>query len=211
MLAHSTKECFMQQNTSVSLEEEFETFINMQISEGRFASESEVVQAGLRLLKERERKVRALRMKLQMGDSLEEILRELDHEFVRLKTEVIRGDGGIEITKEKLIEALDSIEELRALAKSSSSLTDKQEELANARFGGKKALANAALVFEEGLNKGVWNKSVEAQLRAMALSGCFTKQQNPNFWCKMAADIYFKAKAKDFEGEYTSETINANK
>jgi len=77
----------MQKNTSVSLGERFETFINMQISEGRFASASEVIRAGLRLLEERELKVQVLRMELQKGEesgfgdyALEEILGELDNE-----------------------------------------------------------------------------------------------------------------------------------
>ncbi|WP_218079615.1 type II toxin-antitoxin system ParD family antitoxin [Anthocerotibacter panamensis] len=75
----------MQKNTSVTLGEHFETFIAVQIQAGRFASASEVIRAGLRLLEEQEMKVQALRRALQEGEesglaeySLQGLLHELD-------------------------------------------------------------------------------------------------------------------------------------
>ena len=58
----------MGRNTSFSLGEHFDTFIEAQVSQGRFASSSEVVRAGLRLLEEREARVGALRAALIEGE-----------------------------------------------------------------------------------------------------------------------------------------------
>ena len=46
----------MNKNTSISLGEHFDQFIKNSISEGRFKNVSEVIRAGLRLLKEEENK-----------------------------------------------------------------------------------------------------------------------------------------------------------
>lgn len=77
----------MQKNTSVTLGEHFETFIASQVNNGRFASASEAIRAGLRLLEERELKLMALRQALQDGEksgiaeySLQGLLAELDEE-----------------------------------------------------------------------------------------------------------------------------------
>ncbi|RZK01676.1 MAG: type II toxin-antitoxin system ParD family antitoxin [Flavobacterium sp.] len=51
----------MGKNTSISLGNHFETFIENSVSKGRFSNASEVVRAGLRLLEEEEEKVVALR------------------------------------------------------------------------------------------------------------------------------------------------------
>ena len=50
----------MAKNTSISLGNHFETFINSQLNTGRFHSTSEVIRAGLRLLENNERKLKAL-------------------------------------------------------------------------------------------------------------------------------------------------------
>lgn len=57
----------MSKNTSISLSEHFNSFIEQQIASGRFSSASEVVRAGLRLLEREEDKLKALRLALQEG------------------------------------------------------------------------------------------------------------------------------------------------
>lgn len=57
----------MNRNTSVSLGNYFDNFIQSRISEGRFKNASEVVRAGLRLLEEEENKIVALRQAIQEG------------------------------------------------------------------------------------------------------------------------------------------------
>ena len=48
-------------NTSVSLGNYFDQFVNSQVSTGRYKNVSEVIRAGLRLLEDEESKVIALR------------------------------------------------------------------------------------------------------------------------------------------------------
>ena len=57
----------MGRNTSISLGNHFETFIESTISKGRYTNASEVVRAGLRLLEEEENKVVALRNAIKEG------------------------------------------------------------------------------------------------------------------------------------------------
>jgi antitoxin ParD1/3/4 len=58
----------MPRNTSVTLGEHFDAFVNQKIAEGRFQSVSEAVRAGLRRLEEDEAKLEALRAKLRAGE-----------------------------------------------------------------------------------------------------------------------------------------------
>ena len=57
----------MGKNTSVSLGDHFETFVEESISKGRFQNASEVIRAGLRMLEEEENKILALRNAIQDG------------------------------------------------------------------------------------------------------------------------------------------------
>ncbi|WP_268845957.1 type II toxin-antitoxin system ParD family antitoxin [Flavobacterium aestivum] len=57
----------MGKNTSISLGNHFESFIESSISTGRFNNASEVVRAGLRLLEDEENKIVALKKAIQEG------------------------------------------------------------------------------------------------------------------------------------------------
>jgi antitoxin ParD1/3/4 len=58
----------MDKNTSFSLGEHFWSFVEAKVAEGRYASATDVVRAGLRLLEEREAKLVALRAALVEGE-----------------------------------------------------------------------------------------------------------------------------------------------
>ena len=57
----------MRRNTSVSLGNYFEDFVDDRISEGRYKNASEVIRAGLRLLEEDENRIQALKNAIQEG------------------------------------------------------------------------------------------------------------------------------------------------
>ena len=57
----------MSRNTSISIGDYFDSFIQNRISDGRFKNASEVVLAGLRLLEEEENRIIALREVIQEG------------------------------------------------------------------------------------------------------------------------------------------------
>lgn len=57
----------MGRNTSVSLGNHFENFVEARISEGRYKNASEVIRAGLRLLEEEESKIQILKKAIQEG------------------------------------------------------------------------------------------------------------------------------------------------
>ena len=58
----------MGKNTSISLGDHFENFINSQIKSGRYGSVSEVIRTALRLLENEERKLNELRNALIAGE-----------------------------------------------------------------------------------------------------------------------------------------------
>ena len=57
----------MPTNTSIVLNDHFREFASRKVREGRYASTSEVVRAGLRLLEEEEEKLEALRHAIREG------------------------------------------------------------------------------------------------------------------------------------------------
>ena len=58
----------MGKNTSISLGDYFENFINNEIKSGRYGSVSEVIRTALRLLESEERKLNDLRNALMAGE-----------------------------------------------------------------------------------------------------------------------------------------------
>ena len=57
----------MSRNTSISLGNYFDRFVQSRLTSGRFKNASEVIRAGLRLLEEEENKIIALRDAIQDG------------------------------------------------------------------------------------------------------------------------------------------------
>lgn len=57
----------MSKNTSISLGNYFDRFVQSRISEGRYKNVSEVIRAGLRLLEEEESKISVLKKAIQEG------------------------------------------------------------------------------------------------------------------------------------------------
>jgi antitoxin ParD1/3/4 len=57
----------MNRNTSISIGDYFDSFIQSSISAGRYKNASEVVRAGLRLLEEEEKKLIVIRAAIQEG------------------------------------------------------------------------------------------------------------------------------------------------
>ncbi len=75
----------MAKNTSVTLGEHFDQFINQQLNSGRYGSASEVIRAGLRALEDQETKIINLRNMLVEGEnsgvveySYDSLISELD-------------------------------------------------------------------------------------------------------------------------------------
>jgi antitoxin ParD1/3/4 len=54
-------------NTSVTLSDHYLAFAEAKVREGRYASTSEVIRAGLRLLEEEEQRLQVLRAAIQEG------------------------------------------------------------------------------------------------------------------------------------------------
>lgn len=57
----------MARNTSVSLGDHFEEFVDSKVASGRYHNASEVIRAGLRLLEEEEVKFQTLKAAIQAG------------------------------------------------------------------------------------------------------------------------------------------------
>jgi len=63
-----TRKIEMPKNTSVSLGDYFEKIIEKSIVSGRYSSASEVIREGLRLVDEREQKIKILREAIEAGE-----------------------------------------------------------------------------------------------------------------------------------------------
>ncbi len=80
----------MGKNTSISLGDHFEGYVNEQVMQGRYGSASEVIRASLRLLEEQEQKLQALRQALIEGEESGDA-GELDMETIRNKAKKKAG------------------------------------------------------------------------------------------------------------------------
>ncbi len=75
-------------NTSISLGNYFDQFVNSQISSGRYKNVSEVIRAGLRMLENEENKVIALKNAIQEGLNSPVVENfDFDENLKRLKAE----------------------------------------------------------------------------------------------------------------------------
>ncbi len=75
-------------NTSVSLGDYFDEFVNSQVSTGRYKNFSEVIRAGLRLLENEESRVIALKNAINQGLSSQRIENfDFDENLAKLKSE----------------------------------------------------------------------------------------------------------------------------
>lgn len=78
----------MSKNTSISLGNYFDDFVQAQVSAGRYKNVSEVIRAGLRLLEDEESKMIALRNAIQQGlDSSRVENFDFDENLKKLKAE----------------------------------------------------------------------------------------------------------------------------
>ncbi len=75
----------MSKNTSFSLGEHFNAFVDTQVDQGRYNSASDVVRAGLRLLEEQETRLAALRAALIEGEESGVSSRNVDDVWQAIK------------------------------------------------------------------------------------------------------------------------------
>ena len=82
----------MGRNTSISIGDNFESFIESTVSNGRFNNASEVVRAGLRLLEEEENRIQILQKAIQEGiESGREVDFDTKHHLKTLKSTKSNG------------------------------------------------------------------------------------------------------------------------
>ena len=78
----------MSKNTSISLGDYFDQFIQTQIAAGRYKNVSEIIRAGLRLLENEESKVIALKSAIQEGLNSPRVENfDFDEHLTKLKSE----------------------------------------------------------------------------------------------------------------------------
>ncbi len=84
----------MARNTSISLGDHFENFVDSKVLTGRFKNASEVVRAGLRLLEEEETKIVVLKKAIKEGiDS--GTVKNFDARKHLLKLKSAKKNGGL--------------------------------------------------------------------------------------------------------------------
>ena len=81
----------MGKNTSFSLDEHYSAFIEAEVASGRYRSASDVVRTALRLLEDRETRLRALRQELVAGEQSGESTEFDFDEFVIRKRAGVPG------------------------------------------------------------------------------------------------------------------------
>lgn len=82
----------MNKNTSISLGNYFENFVQHSVSQGRFKNASEVIRAGLRLLEEEENKVIALQRAIDDGMNSSRVENfDFDRHLTNLKAQRIKN------------------------------------------------------------------------------------------------------------------------
>lgn len=79
----------MAKNTSVTLGPHYEEFIAQMVASGRYATSSEVIRAGLRMIEDYEQRLEVLRREIQKGE--ESGLVE-DFDFDEFMEKMKRGD-----------------------------------------------------------------------------------------------------------------------
>lgn len=78
----------MSKNTSISLGNYFDQFVNSQVSAGRYKNVSEVIRAGLRLLEHEENKAIVLKNAIQEGLNSPRVENfDFDEHLAKLKSE----------------------------------------------------------------------------------------------------------------------------
>ena len=83
----------MSKNTSISLGNYFDQFVNGQVSAGRYKNVSEVIRAGLRLLENEENKSIALKNAINEGLKSPRVENfDFDENLKRLKSEKRKND-----------------------------------------------------------------------------------------------------------------------
>ena len=81
-------------NTSISLNNHFQEFIDGQVDTGNYASTSEVIRAALRLLEEHEMKIQRLRDAIQKGLDSDTITgEEYQDRFALKRAAVLEAKG----------------------------------------------------------------------------------------------------------------------
>lgn len=93
----------MNRTTTITLGERHGTFVDQALESGRYATVSEVVRAGLRLLEERDRRQQALLELLERAPRDDEPLSEEDHALLNQA-----GDG--RLSTDELLARLDHLD-----------------------------------------------------------------------------------------------------